>query len=193
MLKATTDKYLLTGKLCALISFLIGTLIFGIYFFSTSFNLLFVGYSYILIALVVNFILLTLVLGAAIRDKINRVKLIKTCGLMLLNIPVMLVYCWVAMIMLDTMRITVSNQTNKPITDINIFTQQSKHIDNLKSGESKTVWLKINSDCTIHINYMSSGHRKVEEVIGYVTTGMGRKMNYNVGGHNDNDKNFAGY
>jgi hypothetical protein len=62
---------------------------------------------------------------------------------MLLNIPVILFYCWVAIILLDTMRITFTNSTQTTLTNINIVGCGGGHIDKLEVGESKTVWVDI--------------------------------------------------
>ena len=101
---------------------------------------------------------------------------------MLLNIPVMIAYCWVAIFLLNTLRITFTNNIGAEITDINIIGCGGGHIDKLKIGESETVWVAITGDCSISINYLSDGQRKEEAVTGYVTSSMGQKVTHKIDG-----------
>lgn len=178
----TTERHIKLGRQTALISFLLGTGIFGLYFLTSSFELLFVGYGFIALTGLINLGILTSVLAKANKDKDNRKKLLTTCGLMLLNIPVMLFYCWVAIILLDTMRITFTNSTQTTLTNINIVGCGGGHIDKLEIGESKTVWVDITGDCSISVDYLSNGQRKEETVAGYVTSSMGQKVNHKIDG-----------
>ena len=180
------NKHIKTGKLTALISFLIGTAIFGLYFLTSAAELLFFGYGFILLTGLINLIILGTILTAAYKDNTNRKKLLLTSGLMLLNIPVMLVYVSIAFMLLDTMRITFTNSTQTTLTDINIVGCGGGHIDKLEVGQSKTVWVDITGDCSIDLDYLSDGQRKTEGVAGYVTASMGQKMKHNIGGQNDN-------
>ena len=163
---------------------MLGTSIFGLYFLTSSFELLFLGYGFIALIGLINLGVLISILIKASKDKDNRTKLLATCGLMLLNIPIMLFYCWVAIILLNTMRITFTNSTPTTLTNINIVGCGGGHIDKLESGESKTVWVDITGDCSINLNYLSNGQKKEESVAGYVTNSMGQKMKHNIGGQN---------
>jgi hypothetical protein len=173
------------GRITALVSFLLGTGIFGLYFQSSAIELLFVGYAFILLTGLINFGVLIFILFKANKDQENRIKLLATCGLMLLNIPVVLFYCWIAIILLNTMRITFTNTTNSAVTKINVVGCGGGYIDKLDVGESNTVWVDIEGDCSISIDYFSNGQRKHESVAGYVTNSNGQKMNYNIGGKNE--------
>lgn len=181
-MRMTIERHIKLGRQTALISFLLGTAIFGLYFLTSSFELLFVGYGFIALTGLINIAILISILVKAFKDKENRIKLLMTSGIMLMNIPVMLVYCWVAIILLDTMRITFTNATQTTLTDINIIGCETEHIDKLDVGESKTVWVGITGDCTINIDYLANGKRKEEGVVGYVTSSMGQKMKHNIGG-----------
>ena len=179
-----TESYIKLGRLIALISFILGTIIFGLYFQSSLDELLFVGYGFIVFTGIINIILLISILIRASIEKDNRKKLLTTCGLMLLNIPIMLLYCWIAFIIIGYMRITFTNTMPTTLTDINIIGCETEHIDKLEIGESKTVWIGITGDCTINIDYLENGKRKEEIVVGYVTSGMGQRIKHNVGGQN---------
>lgn len=80
------------------------------------------------------------------------------------------------------MRITFSNETGVDLTDINIVGCAGGHIDKLEKGESKTVWVTLTGDCSIHIEYLANGQRKVETVTGYVTSSMGQNLNHKIYG-----------
>jgi hypothetical protein len=181
----TTERHIKLGRQTALISFLLGTAIFGLYFLTSSFELLFIGYGFIALTGIINIGILISMLVKANKDKDDRKKLLATCGLMLLNIPVLLFYCWVAIILLDTMRITFTNSTQTTLTNINIVGCGGGHIDKLEIGQSKTVWVDITGDCSISVDYLSNGQKKEESVAGYVTSSMGQKMKHNIGGQNE--------
>lgn len=181
----TTKQYIKLGKRTSLYSFLIGTGIFGLYFLTSSFELLFVGYGFIVVTGIVNIGILISILVKAYKDICNRKKLITTSGIMLLNIPVMIIYCWIAILLTNIMRITFTNSTNKTLTNINVVGCGGGKISELKVGQSETVWVDINGDCSISVEYLSNGQHKNETVIGYVTTLMGQKMKYNIGGQNE--------
>ncbi|QSB25364.1 hypothetical protein [Flavobacterium sp. CLA17] len=180
-----TEQHIKLGRQTALISFLLGTAIFGLYFFTSSFELLSLGYGFIALAGLINLGVLISILFKASKDKDNRTKLFTACGLMLLNIPVLFFYCWATIILLGTMRITFTNSTPTTLTNINIVGCGGGHIDKLESGESETVWVDITGDCSIGIDYLSSGQKKKESVAGYVTSNMGKKMKHNIGGKNE--------
>lgn len=178
----TTDRHIKLGRTTALISFLLGTVIFGLYYLTSAFELLFVGYGFIALIGLINIGILIAILIKARKDNENRRRLLRTCGLMILNIPVMITYCWVAIILLGTMRITFTNDTGTELTDINIIGCGGGQIDKLKVGESQTVWVSITGDCSIYIDYLSDGQRNEEVVAGYVTSSMGQKVNHKIDG-----------
>ena len=68
----TTEKQIALGKKTALISFIIGTAIFGIYFLTSNRQLLFVGYGFIIVAGIFNIIILILMLTKANSDSENQ-------------------------------------------------------------------------------------------------------------------------
>ena len=177
----TSPRLSLLGKRIALFSLLGGTLLISIYYVTTHWMLLFVGYAYILITGIVNLTVFIQLLIRSYNDKDNRNKTLITCGLMLLNLPVLIIYCWFATIIVNTMRITFINTMETELTEININGCQHKHIDKLAPGESKTEWIDIPNDCAIGIEYYSNGIRKSEEVSGYCTFNMGQKATYRIG------------
>lgn len=180
-----TEKNIKIGRQAALSSFLFGTLIFGLYFLTSSFMMLIVGYGFIAFVGLINIGVLISILLTITKDKYNIKRLLGTCGLMLLNIPIMILYCWLAIILLNTLRITFTNCTQTNLTEINIVGCETEHLDKLEIGESKTVWVGITGDCTININYLENGQRKEENLAGYVTSSMGQKMDFKIGVPNE--------
>ena len=177
----TTERYIRIGRLIAVISFLLGTAIFAIYFLTSSSDLLLIGYYFIVLAALINIIILLLIFVRVARDTTNRRKLLRTSALMLLNIPVMLAYYWLIVILLGTIRITFTNDTGTELTDIKVVGCGGGYIEKLRIRESKTVWVKITGDCSISVQCLSNRQRKSETVAGYVTSSMGQKANYNIG------------
>ena len=178
----TSEKYIKLGKGIALFSFLIGTLIFGLYFSTSNSDLIFTGYGFITIAGVVNLIALISLLTRSNSDLINRKKLLKTIGIMLINIPIMFFFIWVTLILIGNMRITFTNATQNKLTNINILGCENEHISELEPNESKTVWIDIRGDCSIRLEYSENGELKTETVAGYITNGMGQKIKHQIDG-----------
>lgn len=173
-----------TGRQLALISFLLGTIIFITYFLTSGFAIIMLGYAFMAIAGLLNLFILIYILKKLTKEKDNKKTLLTTTGIMLLNIPISLIYCWITMVLINTMRITFTNATQTTISDIKITGCETEHINNLGIGQSKTVWVGITGDCAITIDYLNNGHRVEEIVAGYVTSGMGQKIKHNIGGHN---------
>jgi hypothetical protein len=180
----TTKRIIKLGRQTALISFFYGTVIFGLYFLTSSSKLLFFGYAFIVITAVVNIGIIILILLRAEKDRENKTRLLVTFGLMLLNIPIMIVYCWFSLILLNTMRIKFLNTSDTILTGIKIIGCGGGYIDKLAPGETETVWIDITGDCTINIDYLSNGKRKQEIVVGYASMSMGQKLKHNIGGRN---------
>jgi hypothetical protein len=175
------EQYIRLGRLSALISFFLGTGIFGVYYQSGSSELFSIGLGFIALAGLGNMAILISIIFVALDDQENTRGLLITIGLMLLNIPVMLFYCWAAFALMNVMRITFINSTPATLTDIHIVGCGGGYIEKLEVGESETVWVDITGDCGIHIDYLANGQRAEETVLGYVSGSMGMKMAYAIG------------
>ncbi|MGV9012882.1 MAG: hypothetical protein ACOH13_09845 [Flavobacteriales bacterium] len=179
-----SEKYICLGRGTALISFLVGTLILDVYFFTSTSEVLFIGYRYIAIAGIANLIILLAILVKSNSDSANRTRLVKAGGLMLINVPIMLLFIWFAIVLNGNMRITFTNSTQSKLTHIKIVGCETKHVPDLEPNESKTVWVGITGDCSISLEYLENGTQKKETVAGYVTTGMGQRMKHKIDGRN---------
>lgn len=175
------ENYLTTGKVTALTSFAIGTFIFIAYYFTSATECLVIGCLFIAVVAIINFVVLIAILMKLRknRDSIKKGRI--TCGLMLLNIPVMLFYCWITLILINTMRITFVNETSAELTEIKIIGCEPGRIDRLSPGESQTIWVDITGDCSIDIEYILNGEYQKESVVGYVTTNGGHLMEHYIG------------
>ncbi len=177
----TSEKLNKLGLKTALISFLIGIAIFLFYYFTSNFYILFLGYFFTGIACIFNLVILILIILEISKYCEIRKKFISTSLIMLFNIPIMITFVWLTLILINTMRINFKNTTQTAITDIEIIGCDLKHINKLEPNESITIWIKINNDCSIQMNYLQNKKRETETVAGYITGGMGQKMNYNIG------------
>lgn len=178
----TSEKCITLGKGTALISFLIGSLIFGIYFLTSNSDLLFIGYGFIVLSGIVNMIILIAIIVKSNSDPTNRKRLYRISGLMLINLPIMFLFIWFSLVLTGNMRITFTNSTQNELTDIKIVGCETEHISELEPNESKTVWVRITGDCSISIEYLENGKLIKETVAGYVTSGMGQIMKHKIDG-----------
>ena len=173
------------GLYTALISFILGTCLMAYYYLTSSEDLLGIGLLFVVIAIIINLGILIFLIYKSITDKNNRKKLLLTCFIMLLNIPIMLFNYLSVDVLLNTMRITFVNSTPKVLTDIKISGCETNHIDKLEPGKSKTVWIGIKGDCSIDIYYISNSLKVHESVCGYTTVNCGQKLKYNIGSVNN--------
>jgi hypothetical protein len=183
----TTLRLIKISKITAFVSFLCGTFIFLLYYLTSASGLLFLGYGYIAVIGLLNLGLLIALIVRLISDKGNRRKLLIALVFLLINIPIMVFYCWISLILLGVMRISFTNTTGYKLTEIKIIGCEPKVIDKLEPGDRKTIWVGITGDCTINIEYQLNGQMRTETVAGYVTAGMGQKMYYKVGRKNNFD------
>lgn len=139
----TSEKYNTLGKGTAVISFIIGALIFGVYFLTSNSDLLFIGYGFIVIAGIANLIILIVILAKSNSDSTNRKNLLKTSGLMLINLPIMFLFIWFSLILIGNMRITFTNGTDNKLTDIKIVGCETEHYIDLFSNQSVKLFKKL--------------------------------------------------
>jgi hypothetical protein len=100
---------------------------------------------------------------------------------MFLNLPIAIFYCWIAIKLSNTVRITFINGTTSQLVNLRIDGCEEKFIDRLDTGQSKTVWIHIPNDCGVSISYRYKGQTKIEDVTGYVTNEGGYIMTFKIG------------
>ncbi len=168
------------GRYTALLSFTIGTSILFFFYMTSADMYLFIGYIYAIFAGIVNLIVLLFLIQRK-KDSVNRKQYSITYLLVLLNIPVLALYCFLGIFLLNVMRITFGNATDSTLYDIHITGCENHSINQLKPGESKCIWVGIHGDCSIDIDYLHNDERKAVNVAGYVTNSMGQSIEFNIG------------
>jgi hypothetical protein len=174
-------KLISNAKTTALITFIGGTIIVLLFYLSNGAELGMLGLLYTAIMVIINLVVLSRLLLLSYRHNIKRYLVLKTTGLMLLNIPIFILYCWIGITLLNTVRITFVNSTQAEIDDLKITGCEEKYIPKLSSGQSKTVWISIPHDCGVEISYKLNGQTKEEEITGYVTNEGGYIMTFKIG------------
>lgn len=177
----TTEALIKICRRTALISFTAGTIIFALHYFTMGSYFIITGYFFILVMGIINLILLGFLLSKVLREKTNREKLLLNGLLMLLNIPVMLLYCWITIVIMNTVRITLVNAANITATDIRFTGCEEKRIESLAPGKSTTVWINIPNDCSVRVDYMSGQQARSAFPVGYVTNSMGHQITWQLG------------
>ena len=82
-----------TGQVVALLSFVIGTTLLAFYlYFGENFIPLGLAFLFIIVAIIVNSVLFVAIIGTTMFRKTHQKEALKTCGLMLLNIPIAILY-----------------------------------------------------------------------------------------------------
>lgn len=85
-----------TSKVTAILSFGIGTVLFALQmFFKNADNLIPLGILFIAVAIAINIISLIVILFSMINHPNERLELLKTCGIILLNIPIAILYFYI--------------------------------------------------------------------------------------------------
>jgi hypothetical protein len=84
------DKSIQLGLVTTIVSFIIGSIIFGLYYFTSFAGILFLGYFFIVVAGLINIIVFAKMTSNAAKEKDK--KIFRVSALMLINIPIMLLY-----------------------------------------------------------------------------------------------------
>ncbi len=167
------------GRFTALISFLIGTIILIIFYFTDSSAITEFGMIFIVVAGIINAGVFVKVLIDLINEKESRKKYVFTSGIMLLNIPIVLAYFYFVMILMNTMRESFINETGREITNLKIIGGEPKSIEKLEIGEKQTKWIAINSINDLILEYEFNGEVKTEMIYSYMV--VGKKIEHRIG------------
>jgi hypothetical protein len=175
------------GLFTALISFIIGTLLLIVFYFTNSYSLSIFGIFFIAIAGIINLGVLIKVLINLINDKENRKKHILTSGVMILNVPIAILYFYIVMFLMSTMRISLINETGAKLYDLKIIGGENKIIYELGVGERQTEWIPIKSGNPIILEFRIDGETKRETIYSYPVTG--ERINHRIGNKLDRIEN----
>ena len=80
------------GRTVALISFILGSVLVGLYYFTERAELLLIGYIFFVLIVIVNTAVFISSIVEAFIDKPRRKKLLTSSAIMLLNIPIAYFY-----------------------------------------------------------------------------------------------------
>lgn len=161
--------------------FVIGTLLVAIYYFTMSDVVAQIGYSYTGLAVLAGMIYFILVGFRTFSKKIDMATGLRCAGIVLLNLPVAALYLYFVMILMTTARITFENATGRDISSVSIGGCASEELGELKTGESKTVWVKIKSDCSLVLFYKIDREPKLETPFASLTHNAGMITTYKIG------------
>ncbi|PHR47050.1 MAG: hypothetical protein COA32_09000 [Fluviicola sp.] len=172
------------GYVCAALTFLIATFILIGDFLGLKGDFERWGIKFIGIAFVLNILVIIIMYVFASIYKIK--GYFRSINYMLGNIPVSILYLFLAIWLMGFFRITIINDTKHTISDIKLYGCESEFIDQLEPGDSEKVWINITGDCSIHIKYLDAkGNKKDDVVIGYLSSLMGGADDYHLSGKNN--------
>jgi len=134
-----TDFLIIVTKLIAFLSIIFATFIILVFLLSSSIELGIFGILFTLIAGIVNFVNLILLTYQYFKVQENKKSILKNIGLILINIPIALTYFWIAILWINTLRITFINETSEDLQNIKITGCENRIIEELKNGESETL------------------------------------------------------
>ena len=86
-----------SAKVTALFSFVLGTILLALHLYLKQPKLLIIGFYFTLIAIFINSIVLLIILILAIINIRYRYELLKTSGILLLNIPIVVFYIYIVL------------------------------------------------------------------------------------------------
>ena len=174
-------RYALLGKITALITFLVASVIMVLYYQSGDLNYGLIGFAAMLFFVLINGIVF-LLLSVKASKYSNPKPIRRSIWWMVGNIPIALFYFVFAHYLTGVMRIEIENTTGERIAKIEVSGCDTHAISELNNGDSKEVWISIHGDCAIEISYTDAkGEKQEETIIGYVTTGMGQRHTYKIG------------
>lgn len=138
------------------------------------------AYQFTLVAIVANWLYVLILLFNLLKRRISIPKLMKTLGIMGINIPMGILYAYLMVWILSYVRITFRNNTGMDIATLTIEGCEQKLLEDLDNETSKTVWIKIPEPCSIDITYEINGERKSEKVAEYLTPATGSRIFYEI-------------
>jgi len=161
--------------------FSVGTFLMAIYYFTMSPVSAQLGYAYTGIAILIGIVYLILIGFKVISKKISTSEGVKCAGVVLLNLPIATIYFYFVVILMSTARITFENNTGADISSVSVGGCHEQEIGDMKTGETKTVWVKIKSDCSLVLFYKLNREPKLETAFPRLTHNEGMIATYKIG------------
>jgi hypothetical protein len=158
-------KLIKVAKWTAISSFLIGTGFMLIFFLSNSVEIFGAGFYFVTIAVFTNLTVLVLLAIRLVTDGDKRKQYLKSIGILFINIPIAILYAYLVIILIYTLRINFVNDSTNLISGALIEGCQSKNLGNIKPGDSKRCWIRITEYCTVTIRYQISDSTRNETIV----------------------------
>ena len=84
------------GRIITLFSFVLGTMLLLFYlYFDKSYTIMNIGFYFVIVAFLLNSLLFVINIVAIIINNKYRLEFLKTCGVMLINIPIAILYFYI--------------------------------------------------------------------------------------------------
>ena len=175
------EKLIKKGRITALVSFLIGTLLLIIYYFTISDYIAIAGMIYVILALIINLLIVAFLLFSFIQiDKTQKAGILKTIGLMSLNIPIALICFYVVVLNVFKIIVTFENKTGENLTEFIVLRPDYMNIGELKINSSKTVRMRNPRIRDIVVEYNLAGEKHEVQFLYFFGTSENR-VKYQVG------------
>ncbi|HEY3402828.1 MAG TPA: hypothetical protein VGK59_05535 [Ohtaekwangia sp.] len=177
-----TDHLIKKSLKVSLASFLFGTSLLMLFFFTNWYFFALVSLPLILVLGIANLIQFSRLIQKALRDKANRKRIFSTCGVVSVNIPVVFLYAYFVFVLADSVIVRFKNDTGKTLTNVRVVGCDESVVQNLLPGEVEIEWIPITTACTeksILLRYEIDGVAIEEVVYGYVIDG--RRINHTIG------------
>lgn len=100
-------------------------------------------------------------------------RLINTRLIVFANLSFVCLCLLLSFCLLNVLRVTFENVSEATLTHIEVSGACHAKIDQLRKGESQTLWMGIEKEGRLLVEYVCGGETKQEEVMGYVTHHMG--------------------
>jgi|GEM_PF-3500338 len=167
-----------------LTSLLLGTVLLGLFLVSNNLTLAFLSAPIVLVLGLYNLVLLLQLLWRAQLEPQNRRVLWRTGALLSLNIPVVLGYAKLVVVLSNTLVVRLVNEASQPLRHVVVVgCGQPRPLADLPPGEATVVWLPITRDCaerTVSVQYRVGSATQQTLIDGYVVEG--RRLNVKLGG-----------
>jgi amino acid transporter len=178
----TTEQLKQIGLRTAIYSFLIGSVIFLAYILTSYDKIIYLEYIFIFISLSFSLIILLRLFKQASKNKRKRRSFYFVLGSILLSLFISAFYFIFMTRLMDTLRINLVNNTQTELRNIRLTGCKKVRLASIAPGADKTVWIHIERDCAIQVSYTEKGVVKNEMVTNFVSTSMGKKIKYVLGG-----------
>lgn len=179
--KMTTPKIIQVVKYFTMLTFVIGTTLTALTYFSPSTSLENGSALYGLLFVCSTLILLIIVVVKAVSQKSSRRRFIIVAAWLLVSLSIFYGCFLVWNYAVNTIIITITNNTGYEVTEAGIYGCFAQSWGHLPNGESKTVRFPANYDCAFAVTYKLNGNTKVE----LLPRQMGVKNKYALGNNSN--------